>query len=175
MKNAKIAILSIIVLFTACKTRQVSLRKVDSTSVIKESLKTDSLIKTNDTTSTQTKKLIVVTDSGKTTTIITPDSGQVIIFNANTGTFTGKAKSIETVNNFDNKKQVSSNSDTQKDSSKTLSYQRLIIASDSVHVLSKTKNTISTPDYKWIFYVAGVVVFLALCFYLYKKFVPKVI
>jgi len=152
----KISLCTLICLLSCCKVRQVQKSATDSTVTRKETVKTDSVIKANDTASTQSKKLVISSDSGKTIITIIPDSGQVITFDSNTGLFTGKAKIIESTHNYGRKKNVTSSINTQKDSSKTVQVNKSEIKTNSTHFVKQVKNTESKPNYSWIWYMAAV-------------------
>lgn len=137
-----------------CKARKVAKEATDSVATHKEVIST-AIVKTHTDTSKKidnTKKLVLISDSGTTETVITPDDKPFVL---NSGVFTGTAKSIVITHKGVVKKTVNSDKSITttsgvKDSSSSIS-QALV--KDSVSVKKTSKTVDAKPSNGWLIYV----------------------
>ena len=153
----------------SCKARKVALDIKDSTGITQQKTETTVQQITVDQTKSQTVVSVFKKDSTTTVTTITPADGEVIRVNPD-GTFTGKAKKVETKTTkagnekTDTKTTTANNikTDIKKDSVGSLKQQ--------VTVHQKKKDVVATPNNAWMIYAGMALLIIFVGIYVVKKF-----
>jgi hypothetical protein len=159
-------------LVCGCKSRQVAIHRVDSTSVHSSVRQTADVSTHKDSSTTDSKILTVTDDSSKTETTITPVPGKTITINKD-GSFTGEAAKVEVKHSKGTHKNVNTNTHEQKAVKDSSDHKTIQAQKDSTHIETKTKQVVSKPDYGWIKYAVGFLLLMGLLYWGYRKLKSK--
>jgi hypothetical protein len=182
MKKVLIMI-SIALILTSCKTRQVNIQHKDSTTVKSSISSAVATVKGIDTTRSlattdlRQTKLITLKDTSGTETVIMPVAGTAVTVDAN-GTFHGQAESVKTIRHYARVVHKALTSDLQSqlstikgiDTTKKSAINTIV--KDSTNVKSVSKSVSAKADHGWVWMVLGATTIIAVLVFLYFKIKP---
>jgi hypothetical protein len=173
MRNkAILSLLTIFLLIGACKARKVTITHTDSTVVSHITQTKDSVSVDKDTTSSKTNQLVVSSDSGSVTTTFTPATGKVLIDSFG---YIKNAGKIIRVHKYTKHQQANTNTVNQARGNDSTNVKQIAVKNDSTNVKKSVKGTLSTPNNKLVFYIAGGLILLLIgCIIVWEVFKPKI-
>lgn len=174
MKQIKLILSAMVLLLiiSGCgifKKRQVHVATVDSTTKATEQTQVKEQSSHVDTGS---KKTIITqhsTDSSTTTTTITPVPNKPFVVDPD-GTYHGEASNVTSTTTKKHTGDKNNTTDEKKGISDTSAKDSVVNKAMSTTYHAKVKDVVSTPDYKWIWYVAAILAVLGIGLWLYKKY-----